>query len=416
MTTKAQIRTELEVTKLDLRTLEFAEYNPRGMAAEARTGLHESLDALGLLELPVVNASHGPSRIIGGHQRVRELLDAGFTHADCVVVRMDDTAEMAANVSLNNYATQGSFDPVLSLPNLERVAKRLPRPDFTRFEALSAKLREQARRVQASTNPRAGDSLSRRDATPDSEQDQLYKLGEHLLYCGDFRDGLPTMLKRKKAAVTITDPPYNLAYTSGKWFRNDRLREEISGDEQSPEEWAAFTREFCTAIVKATKGAIYMFTAAKELATVQRAFEESGGDVHRWVVCAKNAHTLSPGDYHPQYELLMWGARANVEISYYGTNKTNVIQTKRPAKSNLHPAQKTVVLIRELVDDSTDVGDLILDPFAGSGTVLCVAEESERVCYSCEIDPEHCDTIRRRWAEQVHGEDADWKTLTLEPV
>ena len=48
------------------------------------------------------------------------------------------------------------------------------------------------------------------------------------------------MLRRKKAAVTITDPQYKIAYTSGKWFRNDKLREDIEGDEQSPEGWSAF--------------------------------------------------------------------------------------------------------------------------------------------------------------------------------
>jgi DNA modification methylase len=411
---KAQIATGLEVKKLDLRTLEFAEYNPREMTDEARAGLRESIEALGLLELPIVNARHDPPRIVGGHQRVRDLLDAGYTHADCVVTRMDEVAEMAANVALNNHATQGVFDPVLSVPNLERVAKSLPRPDYTRFEELGTKLREQARRVQASTNPKAGDSLGGKKTTPDSEPGTLYRLGEHLLYCGDFREGLPTMLKRKKADVTITDPPYNLAYTSGKWFRNDKLRDEIQGDEQDYEAWAAFTREFCGAILKATKNAVYLFTSAKELATVQRAFEDSGGDVHRWLVCAKDAHTLSPGDYHPQYELILWGGKQGVEINYYGTeNKTNVLPTKRPSKSALHPTQKPVALVRALVADATDVGAIILDPFAGSGTVLCVAEELERVCYSCEIDPEHCDTIRRRWAEQVHGEDADWKSLTL---
>lgn len=409
---KTQIKSELEVEKFDLRILEPWEGNPRAMTPEARTGLNESLDSLGLLELPIVNVSHDPPRIIGGHQRVRELLDQGYTHVDCVVTRMDSVAEMAANISLNNHATQGTFDPVLSIPNLERVAKRLPTPNYTRFEEMGVKLREQARRVQASTNPKAGDSLTKRKVTPDSEVGMLYQLGEHRLYCGDFRDGVTALLKRRKATVTITDPPYNLAYTSGKWFRNDKLREEIEGDEQSPEEWAEFAREFCAAILKATKGAIYLFTSAKELSVVQGAFEHEGGDVHRWLVCAKNAHTLSPGDYHPQYELILWGAKRNVEIDYYGDTKTNVLPTKRPSRSDLHPAQKTVALIRALVEDATDVGDLILDPFAGSGTTLCVAEEVERVCYACEIDPEHVDTIRRRWAEQVHGADAKWKTLT----
>jgi DNA modification methylase len=408
----AQIRTELEVAKLDLRRLEFAAYNPRTISAEARRGLHESLESLGLLELPIVNVRHDPPRIVSGHQRVRELLDAGYTHSDGVVVRMDDTAEMVANVALNNHAAQGTFDPVRALANVERVAKTLPRPDYTRFEQLSQKLREQARRAQASSNPRAEDAVSEEAEAADSEIGQVYYLGESVLYCGDYRDGLAAILKRKKVDVAITDPPYNIAYTSGKWFRNDKLREEIEGDEQDPAAWTEFVRDFCAALLKTVKGAIYLFTAAQEMHEVQSAFVEAGGDVHRWIVCAKDAHPLSPSDYHPQYELVLYGGRARTEVAYFGKAKTNVVPTKRPTKNELHPAQKPVKLIREFVEDCTDVGDTILDLFAGSGTVLCVAAELERICYSCEIDPANCDKIRRRWTEQVHGKGADWRNLT----
>lgn len=412
---QTEIRTELKVKKFDLRKLEFAEYNPREMASEARQGLHESLDDLGLLELPIVNVRHDPPRLVGGHQRVRDLLSNGYTHGDCVVVRFDETAEMAANVVLNSPAVRGVFDPVRQVPGLEKIAKRLPTPNHTRFAELSDSIREQARRVQASSNKRAEDHTPEKVAKPDSVLGQVYHLGEHKLYCGDYRDGASVVLGRKKAHVTITDPPYNLAYTSGKWFRNDKLREGIDGDAQDPNEWRQFVADYCAAIVKATKGAIYMFTAAREMHVVEQCFNDANGALHRWIVCAKNAHPLSPGDYHPQYEMLLYGGKHNAEVSYYGKPKSNVIQTKRASKNAQHPTQKPVSLIRELIEDSTDVGHLIFDPFAGSGTTICVAEEAERVCYACEIDPIHCDTARQRWVEQVHGKDADWKALTLDP-
>ena len=413
--TQSQIKTDIKVEKLDLRTLEFADYNPRDMTPEARQGLHESLDDLGLLECPIVNKRHDPPRIIGGHQRVRDLLADGYTHADCVVVRFDDTAGMAANVALNSLAIQGVFDPVRQVPSLKKIAERLPKPNHTRFEDLTEKIREQARRAQAASNQRADDTTPTKRKKPNSVIGQIYHLGEHKLYCGDFRDGAAAVLGRKKVEATITDPPYNLAYTSGKWFRNDKLRDEIVGDAQDPEEWRQFVLDYCGAVVKATKGAIYLFTAAREMHVVEQCFADSNGALHRWIVCAKNAHPLSPGDYHPQYELLLYGGKHNVGVPYYGKAKPNVLPMKRPGKNELHPTQKPVALIRELVEDATDVGHVIFDPFAGSGTLLCVAEETERICYACEIDPAYCDTIRQRWTEQVHGKEADWKTLTLDP-
>ena len=413
--TQSQIRTDLKVEKLELAKLELAAYNPREMTQEARQGLHESLDDLGLLELPVVNAKHDPPRVIGGHQRIRDLTADGYTHADCVVVRFDDTAEMAANVALNSPALQGVFDPVRQVPGLQKIAARLPKPNHTRFEDLTEKIREQARRAQAASNKRAEDTTPTKRKKADSTVGQVYYLGEHRLYCGDFHDGVSVVLGRKKADVTITDPPYNLAYTSGKWFRNDKLREEISGDDMDPDEWRQFVTDYCDAIVKATKGAIYMFTAAQEMHVVEQCFADANGALHRWIVAAKNAHPLSPGDYHPQYEMILYGGRHNADVAYYGKAKPNVLPMQRPSKNVLHPTQKPVAAIRELVEDSTDVGHVILDLFAGSGTTICVAEELERICYACEIDPVHCDTIRQRWAEQAHGKDADWKTLTLEP-
>ena len=60
----------------------------------------------------------------------------------------------------------------------------------------------------------------------------------------------------------------------------------------------------------------------------------------------------------------------------------------------------------------TDASDLVFDPFLGSGTTLVVAEEISRVCYGCELDERFADAIRKRWAEQVHGEGCDWVKLT----
>jgi DNA modification methylase len=411
------IDTRLSVRKFDLRKLERADYNPRSMTDEARVGLHDSLDEFGMLEIPLVNTACDPPRVVGGHQRIRDLLDAGYTHADCAYKRFDETAEMAANLTLNNPAVRGSLDPIKSLPNLDAIAKRLPRPDHARMNALAEKLRKQARRTLAQSNPKAREGDEEEAAgEAASEYGALYTLGEHRLYCGDFRSGMEKLfggrnLGISEAHVAITDPPYNLAYTSGNWFRNDKLREAIVGDDMDPEEWRVFLSEVYTALLKYTKGALYVFTAAKELATAQLCFENAGGVLHCWLVCAKSAHPLSPGDYHPQYELILWGAGAD-EIDVYGPARTNVIEYKRPATNHHHPAQKPLALIRELMEDATDVGQVVLDPFAGSGTTLCVAEEMERICYAAEINPLHCDTIRRRWTFQVYGKDDEWEALT----
>jgi len=408
-----QINTDVKVKRFKLSELEMAAYNPRMIGEDAKRGLVESLERFGMLEAPVVNVHGGKKRVVGGHQRIRALIERGFTHADCVVVRFDDAAEMAANLALNNTATQGVYDPAKIANGLDSLRKLLPKPDFMRFDAAAQRIRAQAARMRAETGPKAGD-----DETPTIEEEvaskvgEVYQLGDHRLYCGDFVEGVARLLPDHYAHVVITDPPYNIGYTSGKHFRKDKLREPIEGDAQDADEWQAFVERLAATLLDSASAAIYVFWAARELPTLQAAWLKHKGVVHRWLVMAKDAHPLSPGDYHPQYELCLLGSRRDAELRRPTVARSNVLPVARPAKNSLHPTQKPVDLIRQLIEDSTDVEEVVLDPFAGSGTTLVVAQELARVCYACELEPAYVDVIRRRWAEQVHGADCDWKKVT----
>ena len=408
-----QINTDVTVKRFRLDELECADYNPRVMTEAARKGLAESVERFGILEAPVVNTHGGKKRVVGGHQRLRQLLDAGFTHVDCVVVRFDDTAEMAANLALNNQAIQGIYDPAKITAGLDALRKLMPRPDFIQFEEAATKLRAQAARARAVSGPKADDTLGGlSEEETDSKLGVTYALGEHRLYCGDFQTGASLLLPDHYAHVIITDPPYNVRYTGGKHFRKDKRREPIEGDDQSPGEWLAFVDRLVEIALGSASAGIYIFWAAQELHTLQAAWERHRGVLHRWLVMAKDAHPLSTSDYHPQYELCLFGSRRDAEIRPSATARSNVIPVARPGRNGLHPAQKPVELIRQLMEDSTDVEDVVLDLCAGSGTVLVVAQELARVCYACELEPAYVDVIRRRWAEQVHGPACDWKAET----
>lgn len=407
------IKTKVEVKRFRIDELEAADYNPRVMTDDARRGLADSVERFGMLEAPIVNVRNGKKRVVGGHQRLAQLTADGFTHVDCVVVRFDDTAEMAANLALNNPAIQGMYDPAKITAGLDAIRALLPKPNFMQFDIVAEKLRAQAARARASSGPKASDdSVPTIDEEVDSKLDTTYKLNEHRVYCGDFERGVALLLPDHYAHAIITDPPYNVAYTSGKNFRKDKLREPIEGDAQTPEQWVAFLERLVKAALASASNGIYLFSAAQEMHTLQAAWEKQKGVLHRWLVIAKDAHALSPGDFHPQYELCLFGSRRDAELSTPKSGRSNVFSMARPGRNGLHPAQKPIELIRQLMDDATDVEEIVLDMFAGSGTVLAVAQEMARVCYACEISPAYVDVIRRRWAEQTHGAGCDWKALT----
>jgi DNA modification methylase len=70
-----------------------------------------------------------------------------------------------------------------------------------------------------------------------------------------------------------------------------------------------------------------------------------------------------------------------------------------------HPTQKPVDLMRRPILNHLRRGELVYDPFLGSGTTLAAAELTERVCYGLELDPKYIDVILQRW-ESLSGKNA----------
>lgn len=81
------------------------------------------------------------------------------------------------------------------------------------------------------------------------------------------------------------------------------------------------------------------------------------------------------------------------------TVQRNLWHIKRPNKNDLHPTMKPVELVERAICNSSRPGDIVLDPFAGSGSTLVAAERTGRIAYLMEIDPHYCDVIVRRWEE-----------------
>lgn len=402
------IVTHAEIRKYDLSKLEEFPGNPREISPTALAGLSESLTELTLLEMPIINVFGGKQRIVGGHQRVKALRAQGVKFADCVTVEFDDAEEMAANLVLNNPAIRGDFDPRKAMPTLDALLAQLPKPGFMGFDVLAKELREQAERLGSLVPTQAQDATAGTDTKdlPDSKPGKVYQLGKHRLYCGGFNDADSFKLfGKKRAQACVTDPPYNVAYeqaVTGVTIANDDLTDEA---------WSDFLAGLCSLIVGRVDGPCYLFMSSKEIPSLQAAWETAGGAAPRWLVWAKDRFTLSRGDYHHAYEPVMYGARQGVALALPATPRTNVLEFAKPHVNALHPTQKPVELIRALVEDASTQGQIVFDPFVGSGTTLVVCEELGRICYACEQSPAYCDVVRKRWSEQMQGV-GDWRKNT----
>jgi adenine specific DNA methylase Mod len=122
--------------------------------------------------------------------------------------------------------------------------------------------------------------------------------------------------------------------------------------------------------------------------------------------------------YRSQHELVFVfknGTRPhknNIELGKFGRYRTNVWNypgansfSRNTSEGNLlelHPTVKPVALVADAILDATKRGDIVLDPFVGSGTTIIAAERTGRICYAMEIDPGYADTAIRRW-QKVTG-------------
>ena len=96
----------------------------------------------------------------------------------------------------------------------------------------------------------------------------------------------------------------------------------------------------------------------------------------------------------------------NVQLGRFGRNRTNVWnypganifkRNGRKSDLDLHPTVKPIAMVADAILDSTNLDDLILDPFLGSGTTLLAAERARRRCHGVELDPLYVDTVIARW-------------------
>lgn len=103
-------------------------------------------------------------------------------------------------------------------------------------------------------------------------------------------------------------------------------------------------------------------------------------------------------EYQWKHEPCLYGWKLDSKHNWYFDRKqTTVIDWDRPSKNDLHPTMKPVGLFDYQIRNSSKSGDIILDPFAGSGTTLMACEQNGRKSFSMELDPKYVDVIIKRW-------------------
>lgn len=228
------------------------------------------------------------------------------------------------------------------------------------------------------------------------------KLGRHTLICGDATDTklVNRILKDIRIDAIISDPPYGVAYVESKQGFSQKLHKPktIQNDHlQSEETYTQFTKDWLAPALEYMnpKNSIYIFNADKMVFALREGMKQAGITFSQLLIWIKNKPVIGRMDYLLQHELIAYG--------WYGRHKfhkskdKSVLYCPKPHKSKLHPTMKPVSLVRRIILNSTKIGDVVYDPFGGSGTTLIAAEQTGRTCVMVEKDLEHCRTIVERY-------------------
>ena len=232
-------------------------------------------------------------------------------------------------------------------------------------------------------------------------QGSIYKLGEHKIACGDCRDIqlVKELIVDEKVSLVIADPPYGVGYIENKaGFVKVRVNKVIANDSfKNEEEYRKFTSQWlsCLKPYLACKNSLYIFNSDKMLFALKEAMDEQNIKLAQLLIWIKNQAVIGRRDFLAKHELIVYGWYGT--HSFYKSKDSTVLYCPKPNKSPLHPTTKPLSLIRRLILNSSKVGDIVFDPFAGSGTTLIACEQTRRRCLTIEIDPEYCKTVIERF-------------------
>lgn len=233
----------------------------------------------------------------------------------------------------------------------------------------------------------------------------ILHLGNHVIACGDARDPelVGRLLDGKTIKLIACDPPFGINIVqSKKGFAKLSTARDIQNDDiVSEPEYAAFTKAWLDAAVPhlAKKNSVYIFNSDKMIFALREGMQAAGVRFSQLLIWAKSQPVIGRKDFLPQHELIAFGWHGTHE--FLKSKDKSLLFFPKPAKSPLHPTMKPIALMRHLILDSTRVGDVIFDPFLGSGSTLIACEQTMRACVGIEIDPEYCKVIKERYEKSL---------------
>ena len=346
--------------------------------------------------------------LIAGHGRVgaaAKLQQAGklqVTSIPVIVARgWSEEQKQAYRIADNELAARASWDPDL-LRNELRDLK------FTGFDL--ELIGFEPDRLEDILAGLGSSGLTDPDSTPEvpenpvTQSGDIWLLGDHRIGCGDSTSAadVEPVLTGSRPDLMVTDPPYGVDYDPSwracRRVSSGRLaRGKVLNDDRA--DWQQAYELFTGDVAYVWYGALHGDVVAADL-------EACGFQLRAQIVWVKQNHTLSRGHYHWRHENCFYAVRegkpghwqgGRTQTTVWEIANNNPFGNRQREQSWGHGTQKPVECMRRPIVNNSRPGQLVYDPFLGSGTSLIAAEMTGRICCGLELSPAYVDVILRRW-------------------
>jgi DNA modification methylase len=376
---------------------------------------------------PVLVGEEG--EIIAGHGRVEAAKLLGLDRVPTVRLAHLSAAQRRAYVLADNkLALNAGWDRELLAIELQGLIDIDFEVELTGFSSSEIEIILDEARERSLNGPTEteDESPSPADdpATAVTRAGNIWRLGRHRLICGDARNQavFSLLMGNERADLLFTDPPYNVpidGHVTG--LGRIRHREFAMGvGEMSVEAFTGFLQQTLGhAAALARNGAIaFVCMDWRHMGELLKAGQVVFSELKN--LCVWNKTNGGMGTFYRSKHELVFVFKVGTAphtntfgLGDSGRYRTNVwdhagVNTLRPGRSEdlaMHPTVKPVALVADAIKDCSKRGEIVLDPFGGSGTTLIAAEKTGRVARLVEFDPTYCDTILRRF-ERVTGKQA----------
>lgn len=398
--------------------------NPRVMSPKQIEDLKKSLKKFNLVEIPVVDRDNA---VIAGHQRLMVLKLLG---------RENETIEVRVP---NRKLTKSEYDQYLLTSNRvhgdwdwEKLAAGFDMDMLKASGFDDTDLSHLFEDLEVADDDFNVEKELGKIKKPKSKLGDLYQLGSHRLICGDSteEEAIQRLVGNKKVDTILQDPPYNISLDYGKGIGGKKQYGGNVDDSKTDAEYKKLLHRALTNGLSVCKPNAHVFTYCdqKYIWLLQTLYRELGIQNRRVCLWIKNMGNPTPQvAFNKQYEPCVYGTIGKPYLSDKVLNLSEILN-KEVGSGNQgiediydlldiwlvkrlngidyeHPTQKPPQLHERAIRRCTKPGDILLDCFAGSGSLMVACEQLKRSVYMVEREPVFADLIIRRF-EKLTGQKA----------